>query len=111
VSGTATHSRNKGGNGLLIITAAVEPKVVEVPFGTSIPCYRRRHASISLKDADLRGVVVSGAEVGALPVPLLDIPAADPIEGSWSHHVGSSIGRLLLMTPPLVLGRWSAVAI
>src|SRR5690348_14404905 len=60
--------------------AATEPKVVEVPFGTPIRAILE-HAGLTLSEADLRGVVVGGAEGGALPVSLLDTAFDfDPIE-------------------------------
>ena len=71
-----------------------QPIVVEVPFGTPIRAILE-HAGVSRAESDLRGVVVGGAEGGALPVSLLDTPFDfDPIE-EVGAIIGSSIIELL----------------
>lgn len=81
--------------------SATEPTVVEVPFGTPLRAIVE-HAGITLNDADLRGVVVGGAEGGALPVSLLDTAFDfDPIEEAGAI-VGSSIIELLPATTCMV---------
>src|SRR5438093_6702787 len=50
-----------------------EPKVVEIPFGTTLREILR-HAGYNHPDSELRAVVVGGAEGGALPPNLLDTP-------------------------------------
>src|SRR5215470_13559809 len=71
-----------------------EPKVVEVPFGATLREIMR-HAGYNRAYADLRAVVVGGAEGGALPTSLLDTPFDfDPIEEAGAI-VGSGIIELL----------------
>jgi NADH-quinone oxidoreductase subunit F len=71
-----------------------EPQIIEVPFGTPL---REILASSGLEraESDLIGVVVGGAEGGALPVSLLDTPYDfDPLEDAGAI-VGSGIIELL----------------
>ncbi len=76
------------------IAQDAQPIVVEVPFGTPIRAILE-HAGVSRAESDLRGVVVGGAEGGALPVSLLDTPFDfDPIE-EVGAIIGSSIIELL----------------
>ena len=71
-----------------------EPKVVEVPFGATLREIMR-HAGYNRAYADLRAVVVGGAEGGALPTSLLDTPFDfDPIEEAGAI-VGSGVIELL----------------
>ncbi len=71
-----------------------EPKVIEVPFGTTLREILR-HAGYSRAEGDLRAIVVGGAEGGALPVSLLDTPFDfDPIEEAGAI-VGSGVIELL----------------
>src|SRR6266702_3661884 len=71
-----------------------EPKVIEVPFGTTLREILR-HAGYNHPDSELRAVVVGGAEGGALPPKLLDTPFDyDPIEEAGAI-VGSGIIELL----------------
>lgn len=70
------------------------PQVIEVPFGTPL---REILASAGIQraESDLIGVVVGGAEGGALPVSLLDTPYDfDPLEDAGAI-VGSGIIELL----------------
>jgi NADH-quinone oxidoreductase subunit F len=71
-----------------------EPKIVEVPFGTTLRGILR-HAGYSRADGDLRAVVVGGVEGGALPTSALDTPFDyDPIEEAGAI-VGSGVIELL----------------
>ncbi len=71
-----------------------EPKVIEVPFGTTLREILR-HAGYNHPDSELRAVVVGGAEGGALPPNLLDTPFDyDPIEEAGAI-VGSGVIELL----------------
>jgi len=71
-----------------------EPKLVEVPFGTTLREILQ-HAGYSRSEADLRAVVVGGAEGGALPTSLLDTPFDyDSLEEAGAI-VGSGIIELL----------------
>ncbi len=71
-----------------------EPKVIEVPFGTTLREVLR-HAGYSRAEGELRAVVVGGAEGGALPLSLLDTPFDfDPIEQAGAI-VGSGVVELL----------------
>ena len=71
-----------------------EPKVVEVPFGATLREILR-HAGLNRADGELRAIVVGGAEGGALPTSLLDIPFDyDPIEEAGAI-VGSGVIELL----------------
>jgi NADH:ubiquinone oxidoreductase subunit F (NADH-binding) len=71
-----------------------EPKVVEVPFGATLREILR-HAGLNRADGELRAIVVGGAEGGALPPTLLDIPFDyDPIEEAGAI-VGSGVIELL----------------
>jgi NADH-quinone oxidoreductase subunit F len=91
--GTAT----TGGTKVLTVYDYVpdsEPKVVEVPFGTTLREILR-HAGYSRSDSDLRAVVVGGAEGGALPTSLLDMPFDyDSLEEAGAI-VGSGMIELL----------------
>ncbi|HEX6555033.1 MAG TPA: NADH-ubiquinone oxidoreductase-F iron-sulfur binding region domain-containing protein [Ktedonobacteraceae bacterium] len=71
-----------------------EPKVIEVPFGTTLREILRQ-AGYNRQDSDLRAIVVGGAEGGALPTSLLDTPYDyDPLEEAGAI-VGSSVVELL----------------
>lgn len=71
-----------------------EPKVIEVPFGTTLRDVLR-HAGYSRPESELRAIVVGGAEGGALPISLLDTPFDfDPIE-QVGAIVGSGVIELL----------------
>jgi NADH:ubiquinone oxidoreductase subunit F (NADH-binding) len=71
-----------------------EARVVEVPFGATLREILR-HAGIVHPDSELRAVVVGGAEGGALPVSLLDLPFDfDPLEEAGAI-VGSGMIELL----------------
>ncbi len=71
-----------------------EPKAIEVPFGATLREIMR-HAGYNRAYADLRAVVVGGAEGGALPTSLLDTPFDfDPIEEAGAI-VGSGVIELL----------------
>jgi NADH-quinone oxidoreductase subunit F len=71
-----------------------EPKVVEIPFGASLREILR-HAGYSRSDGDLRAVIVGGAEGGALPTSLLDLPFEyDSLEEAGAI-VGSGVIELL----------------
>lgn len=64
-----------------------EPKVVEVPFGSTLGEIMQ-HAGYSGADSELRAIVVGGAEGGALPTSALDTPFDyDPLE-----HAGAIVG-------------------
>ncbi len=70
------------------------PHVIEVPFGATLRNILSV-AGLNRSDSDLQGVVVGGAEGGALPASLLDTPYDfDPIEEAGAI-VGSSIVELL----------------
>lgn len=91
--GTAT----TGGTKIVTVydfPAGGEPRVVEVPFGTTLRDILQ-HAGLQRSDDDLRAIVVGGAEGGALPVSLLNTPFDfDPIEEAGAI-IGSSIIELL----------------
>ncbi len=71
-----------------------EPKVVEVPFGTTLRAILAQ-AGLSRTEGELRAIVVGGAEGGALPPSLLDTPYDfDPLEEAGAI-VGSSVIELL----------------
>lgn len=71
-----------------------EPKVIEIPFGTSLREILQ-HAGYSRPESELRAIVVGGAEGGALPVSLLDTPFDfDPLEEAGAI-VGSGVVELL----------------
>jgi NADH-quinone oxidoreductase subunit F len=71
-----------------------EPKVIEVPFGTTLREVLR-HAGYSRPEGELRALVVGGAEGGALPLSLLDTSFDfDPIE-EVGAIVGSGVVELL----------------
>ncbi|MBA2677173.1 MAG: NADH-quinone oxidoreductase subunit F [Ktedonobacteraceae bacterium] len=71
-----------------------EPQVIEVPFGTPLREILTS-AGVQRAESDLIGVVVGGAEGGALPVSLLDTPFDfDPFEDVGAI-VGSGIIELL----------------
>jgi len=81
-----------------------EPKVVEVPFGTTLRDILA-HAGVSYDENDVRAVVVGGAEGGALPTSLLNTPFDfDPLEETGTI-VGSSIIELLPIDTCMV--HWS----
>src|SRR5437763_12160122 len=68
-----------------------EPKVVEVPFGTSLRAILE-HTGVK---SDIGAIVVGGAEGGALPPSASDTPFDfDPIEAAGAI-VGSGIIELL----------------
>ncbi|MDQ6659715.1 MAG: NADH-quinone oxidoreductase subunit F [Chloroflexota bacterium] len=71
-----------------------EPKVVEVPFGTTLREILR-HAGESHADSDLRAIVVGGAEGGALPASALNTPFDFDTLEEMGAIVGSSIIELL----------------
>jgi len=78
-----------------------EPKIVEVPFGTTLRGILR-HAGYSRADGDLRAIVVGGAEGGALPASAFDTPFDyDPIEEAGAI-VGSGVIELLPATTCMV---------
>lgn len=90
--GTSTTSGTK----LLTVygSPSHEPKVVEVPFGTTLRDILKR-AGVSATANGSRAIVVGGAEGGALPLSLLDMPYDfDPIEEAGAI-VGSSIIEVL----------------
>ena len=71
-----------------------EPKLVEVPFGTTLRDILAA-AGVKRTDDTMRAIVVGGAEGGALPPSLLDTPYDyDPIEEAGAI-VGSGIIELL----------------
>jgi NADH:ubiquinone oxidoreductase subunit F (NADH-binding) len=71
-----------------------EPKVIEVPFGTTLREILR-HAGYNRAEGELRAVIVGGAEGGALPTSLLDTPFDfDPIEEAGAI-IGSGVLELL----------------
>jgi NADH:ubiquinone oxidoreductase subunit F (NADH-binding) len=90
-------SATTGGTKLLTVYdfgAESEPHVVEVPFGTSLRDILA-HVGLNRTDEEVRAIVVGGAEGGALPASLLDIPYDfDPLEEAGAI-VGSSILELL----------------
>jgi NADH:ubiquinone oxidoreductase subunit F (NADH-binding) len=70
------------------------PKVIEVPFGTTLRAILSA-AGFERAENDIQGVIVGGAEGGALPASLLDTPYDfDPVEDAGAI-VGSSIVELL----------------
>ncbi len=71
-----------------------DPRVVEVPFGTTLREILR-HAGYSHPESELQAIIVGGAEGGALPVSLLDTPFDfDQIE-EVGAIVGSGVIELL----------------
>lgn len=81
-----------------------EPRVIEVPFGTTLREVLR-HAGYNRPESELRAVVVGGAEGGALPFALLDTPFDfDPIEEAGAI-IGSGVIELLPSTACMVA--WS----
>jgi NADH-quinone oxidoreductase subunit F len=71
-----------------------EPRVIEVPFGATLREILR-HAGYNRPDSELRAIVVGGAEGGALPTALLDMPFDyDPLEEAGAI-VGSGVIELL----------------
>ena len=91
--GTAT----TGGTKVLTVYDYVpdsEPRVVEIPFGVSLREILR-HAGYSRSEADLRAIVVGGAEGGALPTSLLDTPFDYDFLEEAGAIVGSGIIELL----------------
>ena len=97
VSFASIGSATSGGTKVLTVYDYLpdsEPKVIEVPFGTTLREVLR-HAGYSRPEGELRAVVVGGAEGGALPVSLLDTPFDfDPIEEAGAI-VGSGVVELL----------------
>jgi NADH:ubiquinone oxidoreductase subunit F (NADH-binding) len=78
-----------------------EPRLVEAPFGTPLREILRQ-SGYNRPDSDLRGVVVGGAEGGALPVSLLDTPFDfDPLE-EFGTIVGSGMLELLAVDTCMV---------
>ena len=94
---TSVGTTTSGGTKILTVYDYVpdsEPKVVEVPFGTSLRDILR-HAGLSRAEDDLQAVVVGGAEGGALPPSALDTAYDfDPLEDAGAI-VGSSVIELL----------------
>ncbi|HLZ81661.1 MAG TPA: NADH-ubiquinone oxidoreductase-F iron-sulfur binding region domain-containing protein [Ktedonobacteraceae bacterium] len=90
-------SETTGGTKVLTVYDAVpesEPRVIEVPFGATLREILR-HAGYTRPDGELRAIVVGGAEGGALPTSLLDMPYDyDPLEEAGAM-VGSSVIELL----------------
>ncbi len=90
-------SETTGGTKVLTVYDAVpesEPRVIEVPFGATLREILR-HAGYTRPDGELRAIVVGGAEGGALPASLLDMPYDyDPLEEAGAI-VGSSVIELL----------------
>ena len=70
-----------------------EPKVIEVPFGTTLREILH-HAGYNRPDSDLRAIVVGGAEGGALPTSLLDTPYDyDPLEEAGAMERSNYLGK------------------
>ena len=68
--------------------------MIEVPFGATLREILR-HAGYTRSDGEVRAIVVGGAEGGALPTSLLDVPFDyDPLEEAGAI-VGSSVIELL----------------
>ncbi|HEY6406940.1 MAG TPA: NADH-ubiquinone oxidoreductase-F iron-sulfur binding region domain-containing protein [Ktedonobacteraceae bacterium] len=90
-------SETTGGTKILTVYDAEpdsDPRVIEVPFGATLREILR-HAGFTRPDGDLRAIVVGGAEGGALPTSLLDMPFDfDPLEEAGAI-VGSSVIELL----------------
>lgn len=90
-------SETTGGTKVLTVYNYVpdsEPRVIEVPFGATLREILR-HAGFTRPDGELRAIVVGGAEGGALPTSLLDMPFDyDPLEEAGAI-VGSSVIELL----------------
>lgn len=85
-----------GGTKLLTVyeSPESEPKLIEVPFGTTLRDILTA-AGVKRTDDSMRAIVVGGAEGGALPPSLLDTPYDfDPIEEAGAI-VGSGIIELL----------------
>jgi NADH:ubiquinone oxidoreductase subunit F (NADH-binding) len=85
-----------GGTKLLTIYASPtsEPKVVEVPFGATLRDILA-HAELHPSESDVQGIVIGGAEGGALPPSLLDTRYDfDTLEEAGTI-VGSGIIELL----------------
>ncbi|HET9920680.1 MAG TPA: NADH-ubiquinone oxidoreductase-F iron-sulfur binding region domain-containing protein [Ktedonobacteraceae bacterium] len=71
-----------------------QPQVVEVPFGTPLRQIMTA-AGLTHTDDELRGVVVGGAEGGALPLDAFDTPYDyDPLEEAGAI-VGAGVVELL----------------
>jgi len=90
-------SETTGGTKVLTVYDAVpgsEPRVIEVPFGATLREILH-HAGYTRSDGEVRAIVVGGAEGGALPTSLLDVPFDyDPLEEAGAI-VGSSVIELL----------------
>ncbi len=90
-------SPKTGGTKILTIYASPtdsEPKLLEVPFGTTLRDILVR-SGLKLSENALRAIVVGGAEGGALPVSLLDTAYDfDPLEAAGAM-VGSGIIEFL----------------
>ncbi len=101
---TSVGTASTGGTKVLTVYDYVpdsEPKVVEVPFGATMREILR-HAGYGHPESDLRAFVVGGAEGGALPTSLLDIPFDyDPLEEAGAI-VGSGVIELLPTTTCMV---------
>lgn len=97
-------SATSGGTKVLTVYDALpdsEPRVVEVPFGTTLREILR-HAGYSRSESELRAIVVGGAEGGALPPSLLDTPFDfDPLEQAGAL-VGSGVIELLPVSTCMV---------
>jgi len=81
--------------------AESEPRVIEVPFGTTLREIVR-HAGYSRSESELRAVVVGGAEGGALPTSLLDTPFDFDSLEQVGALVGSGVIELLPLTTCMV---------
>src|SRR6266852_879265 len=69
-------SETTGGTKVLTVYDTVpesEPRVIEAPFGATLREILR-HTGYTRPDGELRAIVVGGAEGGALPTSLLDMP-------------------------------------
>jgi NADH-quinone oxidoreductase subunit F len=78
-----------------------EPKLVEVPFGTTLRAILQQ-AGVTRSTSEIGAIVVGGAEGGALPVGLLDTPFDfDPIEGTGAI-IGASVIEVLPTTTCMV---------
>lgn len=78
-----------------------EPKLIEVPFGMTLREILRQ-AGFSRAEGDVRGVVVGGAEGGALPTSLFDTPYDYDTLEDVGAIVGSGIVELLPTTTCMV---------
>src|SRR5262249_37215312 len=78
------------------LNSTVKPALVEVPFGTILrDILVEANVDVGFATDAARAIVVGGAEGGALPLSLLEIPYDfDPIEDAGAI-VGSSVIELL----------------